>query len=258
MAKSILLLGAATAAGLACVPAMAQDFPPGAMAAAPCAATCQGGYPGNAYVGGGYAQGGYAAQAYAPAQPMPAPMVAGGVASYVSQTSAVDYHAYEARYFASRRSQGALHHTTDGAGFLSWAGKTTDFVADGDGLPPQPPAPGPEASGCGGMAGVRVLSCQYIPFTQPAVEQPLAINDADFAYEGGVGPIGVSGGGGGGGGIIEGRGLGLGFGFGRGEGIGRASASASAYASASASTNISISGHFGGHGGHGGGCGRRK
>lgn len=257
MVKSILWLGAAAAASLICAPAIAQDEMFAPTGAGPsCADACQGagpqpnsraGYSDQAYSEGAQGESAYRSSTtqYSSGDGSMMESRAGYAAS---RTQSSDYLAYEARYFASRRSQGVMHHTTDGAGFLNWNGKTTDFVSDGDQAYGAPPPPEADAGGpaCPGGGGIRVLSCQYIPFTPPEAEQPLAIDDEDFAYEGGAGPIGVSGGGGGGGGgsMIE-----------TGSGQAFANAFSRASASASASASISISGHFGGHGGGHGGYG---
>ena len=225
-----------------------------------------------------YSGGAMAAQAY------------GEQRGYASTTVVEDSrsslaHHYEAAWSERQRTGGRVHHTTDAAGYLSWAGKTTDYVDDGgqagyeqagyvqSGYAQSTYAQSAHvesgyvdeggayagAAPCPPQGGVRVLSCQFIPFKAPPEETAVQVDDEDFAYEGGVGPVSMSGGGGGGGGgetIMT-----------SGTGFANASSSASAQASASASASISINEHgghgfhdhgggYGGHGGdHGGGYG---
>jgi hypothetical protein len=168
--------------------------------------------------------------------------------SAYEETHAVEAHRFEQAYFERQRY---THHTVDRYGYLNWAGKTTDYGPGGpegaDYAAGYSAASYAAAGGCPAGAGVRVLSCQYIPFAAPVEQASLAVHDEDFAYEGGAGPIVMSGGGGGGGGGVTV------IGGGQGLSHSSSSASASASATASVSTSVNISGHYGGHGGYGGG-----
>ncbi len=243
MAKPIVFLGAAIAACLVSMPALAHQDDA--------------------------ARYGPADTAYA-AQDQEASQNGRAFESRSVETHAYGYRASQMRFIPAAGWRRAHHATTDAAGYLSWDGKTDDLGPgetqapdDGYGAPPPAMADGPGGytdggPGCPVARGERVLSCRYIPFTPAADEQPVAIADEDFAYEGSAGPVVVSGGGGGGGGGGGFAGGGQGSAFSGSNANASSFASSQAYASAKASlsANINIQTHIGGGyggGGYGGG-----
>jgi len=142
--------------------------------------------------------------------------------SYEEQSS--QSHSYEHRAYQSRYRTGAVHRTTDAAGFLTWSGKDGQAARVDDRYGPPAPFDANE-----GYARVEDFHS----------DRAIRISDEDFAYESSAGPMFLGGGSGGGGGAGALAGA-------------SAFAGASASASASASVSVQVSG-YGGGGYHGGG-----